>query len=359
MSIWNKVLVGLIGVISLVFFYMATRTLKTHAYWRELAQKYEARIGQIHDENIRLVEGVHKEGEPAQPGIRQVQLELHKLLLNRRRAWTQCDPKIKLGREDGTAEVNVTIGSPAPHGISDKAKIVLYAFEDADTADKGQYLGEFTITKVADKQVALVPTARLTPREIERLDKAKRPWNLYEVMPRDDHEIFAEFSDEQKKKMLSADSISEYLKDGKPAAQDDLEECVVDGKYVRPLRDYQVRLNAEREKRTFLADSIEAAVRDKKLVEDALVEGRKQEESSQKDVVASTKDVAKFARQREIVATHRKNIEEKLDAMRAAIARLIESNQAMAGQIAKMQLEAARRIDQRTRAMAQSGTGRQ
>ena len=66
MSIWNKVLVGLIGVTSLVFFYMATRTLKTHAYWRELAQKHEAKIGQIQDENIRLVEGVYKEGEPAQ-----------------------------------------------------------------------------------------------------------------------------------------------------------------------------------------------------------------------------------------------------------------------------------------------------
>ena len=44
--------------------------------------------------------------------------------------------------------------------------------------------------------------------------------------------------------------------------------------------------------------------------------------------------------------------------MQAAIARFIEKNQAMAGQIAKYQLEAAERIDQRTRAMAQSGAGR-
>jgi hypothetical protein len=46
-----------------------------------------------------------------------------------------------------------------------------------------------------------------------------------------------------------------------------------------------------------------------------------------------------------------------LAAVRADIARLIETNKAMAGRIAKMQLEAVRRIDERTRAMAQSGAG--
>ena len=44
--------------------------------------------------------------------------------------------------------------------------------------------------------------------------------------------------------------------------------------------------------------------------------------------------------------------------MQAWIARLTETNQAMAGRIAKLQLEAAQRIDQRTREMALSGTGR-
>ena len=32
MSIWNKVLIGFIFVVALGFFYVATRTLKTHAY---------------------------------------------------------------------------------------------------------------------------------------------------------------------------------------------------------------------------------------------------------------------------------------------------------------------------------------
>jgi hypothetical protein len=36
---------------------------------------------------------------------------------------------------------------------------------------------------------------------------------------------------------------------------------------------------------------------------------------------------------------------------------LIKNNKAMAGQIAKIQLDATRRIDERTRAMAQSANG--
>ena len=63
-------------------------------------------------------------------------------------------------------------------------------------------------------------------------------------------------------------------------------------------------------------------------------------------------------RQRDVVAAICKNLEKSLGDMQAWIARLTETNQAMAGRIAKLQLEAAQRIDQRTREMALSGTGR-
>ncbi len=66
MGIWNKVLVGLIGVASLVLFYLAARTMKTHQYWRELAAKYEQRIEQLERANQALVEGTGR----AAPGNR-------------------------------------------------------------------------------------------------------------------------------------------------------------------------------------------------------------------------------------------------------------------------------------------------
>ncbi len=59
------------------------------------------------------------------------------------------------------------------------------------------------------------------------------------------------------------------------------------------------------------------------------------------------------------MATYHEALDKELAAVNAEIARLIETNKAMAGRIAKLQLEAARRIDERTRAMAQSGAGGQ
>ena len=38
MSIWNKILIGLIIVASLVLFYMSARMLKTQKYWSGLAE---------------------------------------------------------------------------------------------------------------------------------------------------------------------------------------------------------------------------------------------------------------------------------------------------------------------------------
>ena len=62
-------------------------------------------------------------------------------------------------------------------------------------------------------------------------------------------------------------------------------------------------------------------------------------------------------RQRDAVAAYLKTLQQDLDAAKADIDQLLKNNQNMAEQMAKLQGEAARRIDQRTRAMAQSGAG--
>jgi hypothetical protein len=371
MNVWNKVLLGLIGVVSVVMFYMAARALETQTYWRNLSRDFEAKIDNTQKENRILEEGSGKEGDEKQFGIRQVSLELHRLLLDRRRVWFGCEPKmpIKLGREDGSAEITLTVEipvkksegkpdeKPGDHGIAPKT--VLYAFEDADVQKKGTYLGEFVVKSVTGKQVTIVPTDKLTLREIDQLGKAKGPWILYDILPRDSHEIFAGMSDEQKKAMLPPDSLKEYLKDGKPAEKDDPKDQVVDGKFIRPLRDYQILLSAERDKHVFLYNSIATAEKDKKLIDDALAAGQKQEEACKKDVDTAKGDVVKWNGERATVAAYRDALKESLDSVQATISKLLDSNKAMAGQIAKFQLEAARLIDRRTRAMAQSGAGRQ
>jgi hypothetical protein len=248
---------------------------------------------------------------------------------------------------------------PAPHGIAPKT--VLYAFEAADIQKNGAYLGEFVVKAVTDKdkQIVIEPTTKLTPREIDRLEKAKQTWVLYEILPQDNHETFAAMSEEQKKAMIPAESLPQYLKDGKPASPDDPKECVEDGKYVRPLNDYRILLGAVRDKYMLLSDALVLSMKDKKLVDDAVAEAQKQEEKCKKDITVATGELAQSQHERDASATCLKSIEASLATVQTQIKEFIESNKAMAGQLAKIQIAAARLIDQRTRAMAQSGAGRQ
>jgi hypothetical protein len=367
MSIWNKVLVGVIAFASLFLFYMAANARKTELAWSNSARQHEIKLLQAEQQKRELLDGTDTE-----PGIRQLKVDLHKLLVDRRRVWPGCDPTSrKPDRNAGTAEITATVdpvnpkGEPIPHGIA--AKTVLYAFEEINVKNKGnllgdfdvgQYLGEFAVTNVKGNKVSFVPTNKLNTREVDRLVRAKRPWVLYELLPRDSHEIFASLSDDQKKALLPVESMKDYLKDGKPAEKDDPKECVVDGKYVRPLFDYGIMFNDEYEKRMLLGDTIVALQQDKQLVMDALDEARSQADLCARDIAATKKEREKAERDRDIVAAHLKNLEKNLGDMEAWIARLTELNQAMAGRIAKLQLEAAQRIDQRTREMAQSGAGR-
>lgn len=336
MSIWNKILVGVIAVTALVLFYMAARTLKTHQYWQELAQKHQQRIEELEKQNHQLFEG-------AQTGIRQRRIELNKLLLDRGRIWFNCDPNVRLD-DDGSATVTVVVDAPDPHDIADNT--IVYGFEEADVRDKGRYLGEFKVTQSdpGQKTVVLVPTLPLNPQQLERLTSAQRPWSLYEILPHDNHDIFASLTGVEKEEILPPQTRQEYLNDGKNG-------------YVRPLRDYQVLFSHQNLRRTLMVDMVDATSRDLALVKDALSQALQQEEAAKQDVVVAKDGFQKSSHQSNAVAGFLKTLEREYEAVKAAVTRLIEDNQAMAGQIAQKQLEASRRIDERTRAMAQSGTG--
>ncbi len=350
MSIANKVLASLVAVTALVFFYLAARTLQTHVYWQKSVQNFEQALKKAKDKNEKLIDG-----EPGKMGIRQVQMELDRLLLDRRRTWADCEPKVKIDRNAGTAEVTLTIEKPDPNGIADNT--VLYAFDQAEVQKRGRYLGQFKVTKVAGKDVILVPTSALSTRELDRLAVAKQPWMLYEIMPQDSHEAFAGLSDEEKKAVLPPATLQEYLKDGKPAAKDDPPQRVEDGKYVRQLRDYQVAFDADTDNRTLMDQQLKETTQDTALVKTALDQAQQQEAACKTDVAAAEQEKARICRERDVVGELAKKVSEKLAVVQAAISKLLVNNQAMAGQIAQQQLEAARRIDQRTRAMAQTGTG--
>ena len=65
----------------------------------------------------------------------------------------------------------------------------------------------------------------------------------------------------------------------------------------------------------------------------------------------------KYSGQRDAVLAHRDAVQGKLAAIQAAVAETIKTAQAMAGEIARIQREATRIIDERSQAMAQASTG--
>ena len=187
--------------------------------------------------------------------------------------------------------------------------------------------------------MVLVPTSPLGPRQIEQLGNAQRPWDLYEVMPHDSPDVFASLSDKEKEACCRR------------------RVCRSIATKSRPLRDYQVLFRAQNVRRALMADQIDATTRDLKLVKEALDQAQEQEKAAQQDVATAKEDVKAATRQRDAVAAYLKTLQHDLDTAKADIDQLLKNNQNMAEQMAKLQGEAARRIDQRTRAMAQSGAG--
>jgi hypothetical protein len=375
MSIWNKILLGVILAASLAMFYMAMRTLQTHRYWGDLANRFDKKIKDVEQQNRELEFGTDAGDGAAKPGIRQLELAIQKLTTLRGRVWYNCLPQQP---NPQTGQVRVATDLPDPSGIA--VNSVLYVFEEAEVSKGGRYIGEFKVDEVAEKLVALKPARKLVPWELQQLTESvgkKGSWVMYEQMPVDNHELLARLSEAEKKALLPADSVEDYLRDGQPATWEQMDEwgvkglllddqgnLLVDkqgarvpgakGVYSRQLRDYGTLLEDFDRQRTLLFDLREATERDKKLVQDALAQAQAQIQACAKDIAETKADVAKLRAERDAVAQLHDSLNRRAADLRKEVTRLIEANQGIAGQIAKIQLDATRKIDARTRAVVQS-----
>ncbi len=192
MSIWNKILIGFIFVVSLVFFYLAARTLRTHEGWRKEARDLERDIKQVEKEN-RVLEHGNMEAEGDTKGTKQLQMELHHMMIGRGRVWFNCGPQTPRGWHNcdpepaqanpATGRVDVTINAPAPQGITENT--VLNVFDEADAPRKGRFLGEYKVAGVTQGRVKLESSVKMDQDELQdllqRLAKSRGPWTLYEM----------------------------------------------------------------------------------------------------------------------------------------------------------------------------------
>ncbi len=269
MSIWNKVLLGLIAAALLPFFYLAARALKTQQYWEAQAKQCEKNLKDADEQNRKLVEADKLPN--GNLGTDAARRELYSVLIGRGRVWNNCEPA-KVDRATGHVKLKtdqpvapVAFGGIAPH-------MTLHAVEEADVQNGGRYLGEFKVVQVIDKErtVELAPTRSLDADELTRLARSKGPWTMYEVMPVDKHEPFAGLNPQELKELLPASSLAEYEKDGQDAAPGDPEERVRGGKYVRRLRDYGAIYENAHLQRSLFTDVYESALRDQQYMDEAL-----------------------------------------------------------------------------------------
>src|SRR5579863_10448448 len=89
MSIWSKVLAGLIIIGAAVLFYFAMCTLAANRAWREAAKSYEAPLERLDKEAKQYEEG-NESATPPVPSLSQLDVKLHDLMAGRGKVWRGC-----------------------------------------------------------------------------------------------------------------------------------------------------------------------------------------------------------------------------------------------------------------------------
>ncbi len=328
MNIWNKVFVGLIIVVSLVFFYFSAQVLKTHEYWRSSATKHEKKIANLEDEIEKFRYGVKDSDDEI--GLLKWQSAVYKALIGRGRVWNNCTPQMvnpKIG------EVRVTTDFPTPHGIAPKT--VLAVFDESDPKKGGRYIGRFVVKGVEKKMVGLVPSRPLRPAALQRLAASRGKWTLCETVPSDNHDIFKDMKPEELEQILPKATLDEYVKDGK-------------GDFKRKLRDYRFLFDTFARQRAMMTEEYNSAAANQGLMDASVADAKEQVQFRQAEITALRKELAEMTRQRDIVQAHQKSLETEIADRTKAVEELTKSNRELAAQIAKDQLEAVQRVDTRT-----------
>lgn len=349
MSVWNKILLGLIFAGVLVFFHAALRTLKTFDYWSKSADKLQRELKETRREITLL-----RDGDPEHKiaGVQQLHFDLDRMLINRGRIWPSCTEKaVQIGK-DGRAEVTL---SSDEGSFPDKS--MLYLFEEGNDQSPGKYLGEYTVGSINTKNnnVVLLGTTQATPMDVNNLRNSRMNWVLYEMMPADQHELFATLGDDLRKKFFPDPEPGKPRKGWLP------DEFLMDGQAVngkpfeRKLRDYLAVMRACEMDRTLYDSRLNSLQRDQEYLNIAAADSEKQQAFATKSRAQAQQERDWEVKQRDAMADHYNALQKMLGFNQAAVKAAIAANADAARQIAQNQKEAAEQIDRRTRSVVRYG----
>lgn len=332
-----------IALASLVFLRTAARTVKDYQYWANLTDSFEKTLKERQAEVVSLRTADHEHPrEDKTIGVQQLRSDLERVLANRGRVWTKCD-KQKAGLDPNPKNpgiMSVTLSPEEPGAFA--KNMLLYAFEEGDDQSPGKYLGEYRVDAVSEKQVVLASTTQMAASLAENVTKSKAPWVLYEMMPTDEHEAYANLPEEQRKSVPE-----EFIKDGQQDASGK--------KFERPLRDYLAIFRACEVHRALFADRDVSTTRDLGYLKTADEDAKNQEALAEKEKTQVEKEREWATAEREAVRQLLADRQNMLGIFQRLVQEAIADNLKQAQKIAKLQKEAADLIDRRTGSMAQFG----
>lgn len=312
MSIWSRVLAGLIILMSMVFFYLATKTLAAHRSWQLAVQGYDIPLEKA-QKDVQAIEDGNPNATPPVPSISELEVKLHDLMTGRGKVWRGCTVKTV----SPTLDLLIEVPLPDPHQIQDK--MVVYLFEESEP---GNFWGEYKVTGLGEKSVQLSPTTlpptkKLLDQQKARIGATRVAWSIYETLPTDRHDVFRGYDQAQLSQMMPGvppEVLQEYLRDGTDAQPNDPPERVFNGKYERLLRDYVVYYHELNREIASLRDQIAAAKTDEAIAKKLQADAEK-EVAGRVELIDKTlkPELAEVQGERDLITEHRDSLTAKLE----------------------------------------------
>jgi hypothetical protein len=336
-NVWRipqLLLVAGILIGSVVFFWLAARTLKTHENWQVLIANYRDSLNQVEKGKFAGSQLVQKGIEQLQDENAQLNREVTVAMANRGRVWHNAT-RVRVSSDTGA--ITAKIEDPTPLGI-DK-KMVLFVFDDEDKG--GKYLGEFVVTNVNNNQVELTPSMPLVQSDLNLISNSRGPWVFYEIMPVDSHVLFAQIQDAGQLKALLPESANkeqpqeirdEYANDGKPIDPKEPDKVA-----VRSLRDYAPMFrSAFRQRNRLFAEKGDLAA-EATLVEAAVAGVKEDVTAAEAEKADLQKDLQGFVTDRDAVTAYVSALQKRIEQLRVQLSQAFRSNIALAAELAQIQ----------------------
>lgn len=257
--------------------------------------------------------------------------------------------------DDEFAEAPAEPAGPPPLGMEPDA--IVYAFEQGplqgfnEQSGPRLYIGEFRVDSVEGRKATLEPLDQLELDDdaTERLLSSDGPWIVYESMPADDRDLFADMDEETLRRLLPASSVEEYLRDrtlstpadpperleaidadGYPVPPDDTEGKAVATRYRRQMRDYTLLLNDLEAQRAELVARTQAITADIDKLQAALKGAEAIRDYREAEIAKWRTDLVAVERDRRAIEQHVSALESQLGNARRLLDSTLEENAKLA-----------------------------